>query len=682
MRRNLLFLFCAVALLAGPWVSASAEDVIPQNVEQLFFLSDNLKIPDNIKPEALVLYHKGNFLLEALRKGQSFWGESKEAAGHEHVVTVNGAGKGRTDEVDGHFHRIENGLIGPALRIDNGEEIKGSGAHTHELKGLETSADLTTSKPLKASDMKFTFGPVTAGHFNYVLGITDKGHGGHQHVVPLHFFGNGQSSQNAEHRHLFSKYIDKGAIKGIRNRKAIRADNFHVHKKITWCYRKFWLADGGDYIASQLKAATKKDSKFDLAYYQLAIIYQWIREFDLARKAIDKAVRGIPNFYESLVERADVFSWMMEHGKAFNDYRRALRISPSYAHTYYCMGLSNLRQAKHAEARKNFVSAAEGLAKEVEHLKALEKEHPKSLALKEKIREMEGETKGAQSFIKQIDGEKSFPKSWSGEHVYFGETKHYIVKTTMSQEVADFFGERLELAYDLFSIKFVAKRPNKIKIRVYLFRDRKAYLKTGAPPQSGGYSSPLLQKIVFPINGKDIAQNGFSPGRTPTAKSTVETRNVLVHEAFHQFLDKYLEMAPQTFNEGCADYFAPAIYSEEGRSRKPKLEIKTNTWRLKSIQQMIKADSYVPLVPFIKMTKAEMYDRRYMGMHYAQSWGFFFFMWEYKVNQKRKYWDTLERYYKALRKGKGLNRAYKDSFGRLNMKKVEEEWKDYVQYLK
>jgi hypothetical protein len=160
---------------------------------------------------------------------------------------------------------------------------------------------------------------------------------------------------------------------------------------------------------------------------------------------------------------------------------------------------------------------------------------------------------------------------------------------------------------------------------------------------------------------------------------------VLVHEAFHQFLDKYLEMAPQTFNEGCADYFAPSKYTvETKRGRKyPKLEIKTNSWRLPSIQQLIDRGLYVPLEPFIKQTKGEMYDRSFMSLHYAQAWAVFYFFWEYTGSgSKRKYWDTLNRYYQALRKGKGLKRAYDDSFGRLNMKKLEGEWKKFIKKLK
>ncbi len=652
--------------------------------EDLSFLSDNLRIPDGIKPEALAFYAKGEFLLDALERNMPFWGESDKVANHEHIVAVDGKADGRTDTVEMHFHMVTTGSIGPALHYLTGQELKDDKAHTHAVKSVQTGAQLTAPpQPLKAEKIAFGFGPVKAAHFNYICGLTDKGFDDHRHVVTIHFFGNGVAQKSADHMHVFRQYEDKGAAKAVQGGRALPFDKPHTHKQIDWCFRKFWLADAGEYIADLLLNAAKKDQNFSLASYKLSIIYQWCREFDLAQKAIDKAVRGIPNFYEAFVERGDVSAWLMDYDMAFSDYQRALRINPEYAHAHFCTAMTRMKTGEHDKASASFKTAMEGLKKEHARLLELQKTRPNSLTLKKKIEEVDGEAKTSESYIKQIEEEKIFPKNWAGRKVFESDTKHYLVRTSMSQEIADFFAERLELAHDLFTQKFQLKKQEKTKIRVYLFPNHKEYVETGAPPQSGGYSSPELQKIVFPIQGRDI-QAGFKPDGIPKDETTADTRLVLIHEAFHQFLDKYLAMAPQNFNEGCADYFGPSEYSVsmQGTKKLCKLEIKVNPWRLNGIKDLIDKGFYVPLEPFLKQSRGEMYDPNFQGLHYAQAWGLFHFFWEFTVNQQRKYWDTLNKYYMALRAGKGLKRAYDDSFGRLNMSGVEEEWKKYIKNLK
>ena len=147
--KHLLFLALVFLCLAPLPLSADEDSTgVP---EDLSFLSPNLKVPEGLKPEALELYYRGAFLIESLRKGRVFWGESEKEADHEHVVAVNGRGDGRTDIVAGHFHRVKAGVIGPALDSKTGKELSGEAAHTHGVKSFSMSQSLTSAGTVKPS---------------------------------------------------------------------------------------------------------------------------------------------------------------------------------------------------------------------------------------------------------------------------------------------------------------------------------------------------------------------------------------------------------------------------------------------------------------------------------------------------------------------------------------------------
>ncbi|MHC4600694.1 MAG: DUF1570 domain-containing protein, partial [Planctomycetota bacterium] len=217
-------------------------------------------------------------------------------------------------------------------------------------------------------------------------------------------------------------------------------------------------------------------------------------------------------------------------------------------------------------------------------------------------------------------------------------------------------------------------------------------------PSSGGYQHPYFNKIVVPISRKDYQQNRFSLGSTPTADNLMNTQLVLFHEAFHKYLNKFLQRAPQCFNEGCADYFGPSKFNvrKVGSKWTGELVVRVNPWRIGYIKGMIQADVHLPFGLFWRLTKGEMYGR-YGGHNYAQAWAWVFFLFERTTGSitwkempeskkpKRKYFNLLGDYYKALCKGKGLNRAWKASFGRMKGSKLaafEEEWQDFINRLK
>ena len=96
-----------------------------------------------------------------------------------------------------------------------------------------------------------------------------------------------------------------------------------------------------------------------------------------------------------------------------------------------------------------------------------------------------------------------------------------------------------------------------------------------------------------------------------------DTRLVLYHEGFHQFLDGILTVKPpQWFNEGVADFFGPSKHHD--KKGEEGMKIQTNPWRLPLVKRLIKSGRTVPFQKLMTMSQQEMYGRD-AGNHYAQA---------------------------------------------------------------
>ncbi|MDQ7780401.1 MAG: DUF1570 domain-containing protein, partial [Planctomycetota bacterium] len=129
------------------------------------------------------------------------------------------------------------------------------------------------------------------------------------------------------------------------------------------------------------------------------------------------------------------------------------------------------------------------------------------------------------------------------------------------------------------------------------------------------------------------------------------------------------------FNEGHAEYFGALQYV----AKESKMYARPNQWRLEPAQTAVNNGTTVPLSKLVQMTHAEFYDPKTIGRNYAQAWSFVYFLWEC---QNGKYRSYVTRYFDALRNRCGLKKAYDTVFGKTDMKKLEAEWKAFVQKLK
>jgi hypothetical protein len=234
------------------------------------------------------------------------------------------------------------------------------------------------------------------------------------------------------------------------------------------------------------------------------------------------------------------------------------------------------------------------------------------------------------------------------------EGKHYIVTTDVSQDYADEILKHAELIYKAYDKVFKGKMKPGDKFPITIFSNRQDYNRYGGPPQSGGFFSQALGRVVFIRSG------------------SVSTQTVtLYHELFHQFLAAQKVSMPMWFNEGHADFFGGWKYDEE----KNHLICNINQGRFNNIRQAIQRGGAAPLAQFLQMNRDEYYDRQTMGRNYAQGWSFVYFLWRAENGRYVKY---VKNYYKLMKKKKySLKELYNKVF-KSNIGSLEASWKAYV----
>ncbi|MDQ7780270.1 MAG: tetratricopeptide repeat protein, partial [Planctomycetota bacterium] len=255
-----------------------------------------------------------------------------------------------------------------------------------------------------------------------------------------------------------------------------------------------------DYVDQALKkfegAVLASGKDFALAEYHRGIAFQFTQEFTEARRVLERALKVNPKFYEAMVELGDTHAWMKDYENAQKLYDRCIETKPDYALAPRNKAIIFLR-TRELEKAQEFIKKAMALDPEDKLGKELEKD-------------IDIEVKGP-----------GFKKE------YVKESAHYRIMTDIGQQFADDLAKEIELIYNVFTNVFPKIDKEKKKFPIYVFANPKDYFTWGGPPGSGGFFSDLQQKLQF-----------FRQ------KSEVDTRLVLYHEGFHQFLNHYLLDCP------------------------------------------------------------------------------------------------------------------------------------------
>ncbi len=267
---------------------------------------------------------------------------------------------------------------------------------------------------------------------------------------------------------------------------------------------------------------------------------------------------------------------------------------------------------------------------------------------------------------------------------HIAETEHYTirvqkgtknVKTKLDErQVLKDMKFKMELLFEKYALAFrfegkLSKRP-----QMRLYKDRAAYIRSGAPGSSAAYYNPATKELV---GYEDSAETGI-------------VFQIFCHEGCHQFFDLAFpgfydsEDLPMWFSEGLADCFGSSEIV--GKDLHVFTVSGTATWRIETIREAIQMKRHPSIRDLLEMGRGPfMADG---GLHYAQSWSFCHFLWNSpnQVGGGGKYKEVVIRLIEGFKAGHPKDEVYRDAF-RLGTKPLsyddlEAEWKTYIKSLR
>lgn len=382
----------------------------------------------------------------------------------------------------------------------------------------------------------------------------------------------------------------------------------------------------------KLDEAIRLAPDFASAYYVRSVFFYNIRECDKSLQDAKKAIELLPDFFEAYLLASMACRLQGEYGKAVEYASKCIEIKPAYLYGYNARALSYLYMKNKDKALKD---------------------------IEESLRIDNSKTES--NHIKALLKEPDWPIT------YISETKHYIVKTNVSQTVCDNGAKSIEGAYLAYTKVFPPDNKSAGKTAVYIFKTKQEFVSHGTSvgvdkdwleKTSGLYNSEV--KEIYMVDPRQ--RERFDP--------------VLHHEGFHQYIDNEIKDSmsiPVWFNEGCAQWFYGSSSNNNTITgyKKMRSEIDILNERVGEIELK-------PLKTFFMLNYKEFYEDS--PVNYAQAWSFVFFCFKYKNG---KYESLLRDYYKEIKKGSSLQEAFDNVFGRkdVNFDLIEKEWKAYVEGL-
>lgn len=219
----------------------------------------------------------------------------------------------------------------------------------------------------------------------------------------------------------------------------------------------------------------------------------------------------------------------------------------------------------------------------------------------------------------------SLVRGWEAD-----DTENYIfVYSTKDEPLLRLLKRELEAMRAIYEELFPPAAPVTEVSTVRVCRDRPEYIQYGGSPWSGGYWNFVAEELVFFDYSEDEEKRG---------EGKRDSRVVLYHEAFHQFIFYSVgEVAPHSwYNEGTGDFFSGAKISG---SRVSKIDV--NPWRIGHIKAVVEERKHVPFSDILAFEQPEFYrpDRR--SVCYSQAWSMIYFLRTSKEVAEHEVWSQL-----------------------------------------
>lgn len=250
-------------------------------------------------------------------------------------------------------------------------------------------------------------------------------------------------------------------------------------------------------------------------------------------------------------------------------------------------------------------------------------------------------------------------------------SRHYEVVSGLGRARTMEIAAHMDSVYDEYEDWF-ASFVSPVDARVYLHlhetnRDYQRFV------SSKGFPGPNTDGMFIWFNN-DAYLTTYDEGLSERAMISV-----LQHEGFHQF--SYLHISrrlPAWVDEGLAEYF--------GAGHLVNGSLITGIvppWRLRSLQDAIDRDEYLPFRELLAMPTSIWGSRVVRGdpksQHmYAQAWSLVHFLIH---AEDGRYRPMLDEYLTLISRGRTARRAYAEAFGTRDITSLEEPWKAYVRSL-
>ena len=380
-----------------------------------------------------------------------------------------------------------------------------------------------------------------------------------------------------------------------------------------------------------------------------------------------------PNEYMQMARNGDYFN-------ALRLAQEAVEADPENANLHGYLAEIQLELTQLKNSRASIMKALE-LAPD-----AWKKRAASTLA---RIEFFEGNDEAAREQIRLIDDNwirRDLPKLMDPPGMEVKRTKNYIVyadEDMVAKGGLKAISSIMEVVHKSYS-KVLPFKVDKVKSRVYVFGTKAGYarfntrLSGDSADGSLGYFSPHRRILV--INA-DPAQHEVIDGGI-----TADAMDTMFHEGFHQFARLHAPNIAIWFNEGMAEYFGPSKVVRGGKAIKVGHFVRNDPagyyTRYNRAQENVQTGKGMALARFLSLSHQEfMTGGEQTSRNYAQAWSFMHFLLNGKA-AKSFGPKTCRKYFKMLREGHPMEKAHRETFGKLDLKRVDAAYQKYVKELK
>ncbi len=241
------------------------------------------------------------------------------------------------------------------------------------------------------------------------------------------------------------------------------------------------------------------------------------------------------------------------------------------------------------------------------------------------------------------------------EKTFQSESDHFVILSNESQEFTEKQAEFMEGVFKLYTgVLKVRKKPRE-KFRIVFFKGETDLQQFGAPSHCLGFYWPK-DKTLY----------------TCKHRKPETTRMVLLHEGFHQFIDRVAGTVPLWFNEGLAQYF------ETAEITKKRLKAGARGLRLSNLKWLLRQERDRYLEEFVQLTDEEFTKRGRRAENYSHAWGFCHFLLHWPSPTRPKYRIHLLRYFQLLCRNQDPQQAFTLAFAKLDWNEVQTRWRQHI----